>query len=266
MTLNTTSGPTRIVHANEPDEESVLERKFGHLVPLDSEEMAQLRDLQARTEKVRARSDILESGAKAHPTAVILDGWAYRYKTLENGRRQIIAFLLPGDFVSLYAPLLSTNGASVRTLTDVTISKIAPREMLDLFRNHARMASVICWSAAETDRILAEHIVSLGRRSAYQRISHLFLELLFRLDAVGLADGDTIEFPVTQEAIADTLGLSIVHVNRTLKRLRAEGHIEVNGDLLRIPRFDTLARIAHFDRDYLVHRRLPDRLVHRLIG
>ncbi len=248
----------------EPDTRTVLERKFDGVVDLSEDEIGHLAKLQNDTNTVRANQDIVEAGEPADLTLVLIDGWAYRYKTLEDGKRQIVSFVLPGDFVNLYAALFDEADTSVRTLTDCVFSGTSPEQILELFKTEPRLATLMCWSAGEHDAILAEHIVRIGRRSAYERIAHLIMELLIRLQHVEESSGNGFEFPLTQEVIGDTLGLSTVHVNRTMKKLRRDGLIEQNNGRIVINSPRALAEAAQFDRDYLERRRVPESLMEKL--
>lgn len=244
----------------------VLERKFERLLDMTMEERAVLRDLHRSSKTIEVRQSFVRAGQKIDQTILVLDGWVARYKSLQDGRRQIISYILPGDFINLYAALFETSEESFRSLSPVTYASIEPHRLLDIFKEHPRLAAMLCWSAGESDAILAEHIVRIGRRSAYERVGHLLLEILIRLEHVGLADFNSYAFPLTQEAIADTLGLSLVHVNRTLKRLRQDNLIEIADDHLTVLDLGALARASKFDRGYLENRGLPDTLLQKLFG
>lgn len=245
---------------------TVLEHKFDGLIDLTADEVQHLRYLQEDAHSYPSGKDIVESGEPADTTMIMLDGWAYRYKTLKDGKRQIVSFLLPGDFINLYAALFEESETSVHTLTKCEFATVNPDDILEVFKTEPRLAALLCWSAGEHDAILAEQIVRIGRRSAYERIAHLIMELLIRLEHVDQSDDDTFEFPLTQEIIGDTLGLSTVHVNRTMKRLREAGMIEQSNGFLIVKRVNDLADAAQFDRDYLERRRLPQSLTSRLFG
>lgn len=252
--------------SQDKDSRTVLEHKFHGLLDLTPGEIQHLQNLQAESHKHEAGKDIIESGEPADTTMILLDGWAYRYKTLENGKKQIVSFLLPGDFINLYAALFEEADTSVHSLTKCEFAVASPDDVLDVFRTEPRLAALLCWSAGEHDAILAEQIVRIGQRSAYERITHLIMELLIRLEHVNQSENDTFEFPLTQEIIGDTLGLSTVHVNRTMKRLREAGLIErSNGELI-VKNLNDLADTAQFDRDYLERRRLPHSLTRLLFG
>jgi CRP-like cAMP-binding protein len=180
-----------------------------------------------------------------------------RYKTLPDGRRQILNFILPGDFIALYGSLIECADHSVETLTRVSVAAFAPQRVVDLFGRCPRLGAAIAWTAGREEAILAEQIVRIGRRSAYERTAHLFLELLRRLQFVGLAGERSFEMPLSQDVLADSLGLSMVHVNRTLRRLRQAGLVRLVDRSLVIDDVEKLEEVANFSPDYIEGRELP---------
>ncbi len=266
MAYRDRTGFFRRTGSAETESAAILERKFERLIDLTDDEREVLRDLRRATTVVDARKTFIREGDRISETILVLDGWVARTKTLGDGRRQIISFVLPGDFIDLYAALFATSDESFLAVTEVTYALIVPNRLIELFREQPRLASLLCWSAGESDAILAEHIVRIGRRSAFERVGHLLLELFIRLDHVGLADDTGFDLPLTQEMIADALGLSLVHVNRTMRRLRGEGLVEMRDDFLHIVSLPALSKAARFDRSYLEHRNLPEPLLAKLLG
>lgn len=252
--------------SDESRHRTILEHKFDGLIDLTEDEIEHLQQLQSEAQTYPAGKDIVESGESADTTMILLDGWAYRYKTLKDGKRQIVSFLLPGDFINLYAALFEESDTSILALTKCEFAVASPDDVLEVFKTEPRLAALLCWSAGEHDAILAEQIVRIGRRSAYERIAHLIMELLIRLEHVNQSENDTFEFPLTQEIIGDALGLSTVHVNRTMKRLREADMIEQTDGMLIVKNVNDLADAAQFDREYLERRRLPHSLASRLFG
>ncbi|MGQ9371064.1 Crp/Fnr family transcriptional regulator [Azospirillum sp. A39] len=239
-------------------------RKLEILTPMKEEDLSVLEQLEASTRKVPAGTELAVQGEPFGAVVVLRSGWAMRFKTLADGRRQITNFAIPGDVIGLYANMLVVADQSATTLTDVEIAEFPQEMMTDLFRDHPRLAAAFAWTAAREEAVLAEKVVCLGRRSAHERLSHLLLEMLRRLQMVQLTQGDRYVFPVTQELIADTLGLSAVHVNRTLSRLRAEGMIEVDGPVIHVKRVSELTDAADFDDLYLYSQRMPEGMRSRL--
>lgn len=266
MSVQNTVGSGRRYPTRSHATGDMLERKFERLLDLTPEERDALHELRATPKNIESREFLMCADEPIRETVLVLAGWVSRYKSLSDGRRQIVSFVLPGDFINLYAALFEISDESLECVTPVTYASIGPDKMLGLFHEHPRLAALLCWSAGENDAILAEHVVRLGRLSAYERTGHLLLELFIRLERVGLTDDTSISFPLTQEAIADTLGLSLVHVNRTLRRLRNDGLIEMSDEFLTILDLPALARASKFDRRYLENRNLPETFLSKLLG
>ena len=206
------------------------------------------------SERVRgfaAREDVIREGEKPQYINLILSGWACRYKVLEDGRRQVIAFFLPGDLCDLNVFVLGQMDHSIGAITPVTVSEISRAGFDALMGAHLRLPQALWWAQLVTTAIQREWAVIRGQRDATERLAHLFCELFMRLDAVGLTSGNTCEMPVTQADLADATGLSPVHINRTLQELRRLGLIVFKDRTLTIPDFDALAEIALFNPNYL---------------
>ncbi len=228
-----------------------LELKTASLVELGAAETACVRGLHADEKTFAARSDIVRDGDEYGATYIACTGWAYRYKDLEDGRRQILSYVLPGDIIGIYAALSPVATGGVATVTAFTAAAVKPQAILDVFADHPRLGALLCWNAAQDDALLREQVVRVGRRSAYERTAHLLLELLKRLQRVEQATDDGYRFPVTQEMLADTLGLTVVHVNRVLRRLRENGLIERDGKQMTIVDTAGLIDAAQFEPNYL---------------
>lgn len=204
-----------------------------------------------RTVNVRKGQDIMICGSHYHWLYVNRSGWLARYKILHNGSRQIIDFVLPGQLVGLSACLFQRALYSVVAITKATLLTI-PFEMVDeAFERYPALAKALFRSAALEGAILGEHLIDAARRSAYQRVSHLLLELLVRLNHGQSSDEMSFSLPLTQELIADALGLTPVHVNRTLRALREDRLIAMDGRSIRILDFEALALLSDFEKSYL---------------
>ena len=152
-----------------------------------------------------------------------------------NGSRQIIDFILPGQIIGLQAYLFKNSLYSVAAITETLLSVI-PFEMIDeLFERSPRLAKALFWSAGCEAAVLAEHLIDAARRSAYERVSHLLLELLVRLKGASLTNDMSFEMPLTQELIGDALSLTTVHVNRTIRSLREDKLIAIDGKVVSDP-------------------------------
>jgi CRP-like cAMP-binding protein len=204
-----------------------------------------------RTLKARKNKDVVISGNHYDCVYVNHDGWLARYKILHDGSRQIIDFILPGQGFGLQACLFQRALYSVVTITESTLSTI-PFDMVDhVFERNLILAKALFRSAAYEAAILGEHLIDAARRSAYERVSHLLLELFVRLNGVPLTNGMTFSIPLTQELIADALGLTTVHVNRTLRALREDKLIAMDGHSVTILDFEALSLLSDFENSYL---------------
>lgn len=175
----------------------------------------------------------LEQSMSSH-LFTILSGWAFRYKTLDDGRRQIINYALPGDFLGLQASVSEVMGHGVEALTDAVFC-VFPRDKLwALFNKDPQLAYDITWLAAREERTLDEQILSIGRRSALERTAYLLWFLFDKARDLEMVKQNRLDLPLRQTHLADTLGLSLVHTNKTLQRLRKMGLIELDERNLKI--------------------------------
>ncbi|MFE1600236.1 Crp/Fnr family transcriptional regulator [Methylobacterium sp. ID0610] len=229
-----------------------LIRKLEYYGPLTPEERQSLDAVtRLRTRRIRARDDIIQEGDRPQSISIVLDGWACRYKSLEDGRRQIVAYLLPGDICDLGASILREMDHSIGAVTATTLAEI-PFEAADqLVSDHPRLMQALYRDAMTAASIQREWTVNVGQRTAFERLGHLLCELFVRMQTLGLTRGSSCDLPLTQGEIADTIGLSVVHVNRTLQELRNTGYVTVAGRELTIHRLDALERAALFNRNYL---------------
>jgi CRP-like cAMP-binding protein len=196
---------------------------------------------------IEAGTNVLLQGTNSAYLYTVLVGWAIRHKTLPDGRRQILNFALPSDFLGLQGTVANEMQHSVEALTDMTLC-IFPREKLwELFTRFPALAYDITWLAAREEQILDEGLLTVGRRTAIERMAYLLLHLFTRAEEVRLTRGNTIQFPFTQQHVADTLGMSLVHANKTLKKLSATRTMRWKGKVFEIVDREALAEIAKFE-------------------
>jgi CRP-like cAMP-binding protein len=239
---------------------SPLTRKVAHWVSLSSQEMAVLAELQTPARTVPRNREIITEGCKYAELFVLLEGVAIRYRVLRNGRRQILNIALPGDFIGFPACFFETALFSITALTDTQVSSVSMTRFLTLFEGHGRMAAILLWLFSCEAAMYAEHLVDLGRRSAVERVAHFLLELLIRLQAIGIAEERSYQMPLTQELLGDLLGLSMPHVNRSLRQLRDDGLVAIEEHRVVIKDFEGLAVLADFERSYLNRFRISEAL------
>jgi CRP-like cAMP-binding protein len=226
-------------------------RKLEQFVRLSAADRAMLdRALGRRTRTFAPRADIAREGERpeAH---LLLDGWACRYKQLEDGRRQIVSFFLPGDICDFNVFILREMDHSIGTITPVTTVDL-PRQFFDeISAGYPRILTAFWWESLVNAAIQREWTMNLGQRTASERMAHLLCELFIRLRMVGLADDDSCSFPLTQADLAEATGLSKVHVNRTLQELRASDLIVLKDKTLLVPDLDRLISAGLFNPNYL---------------
>jgi CRP-like cAMP-binding protein len=162
---------------------------------------------------------ILAEGAYSAQLFTLLSGWAFRFKTLEDGRRQILNYVLPGDLIGLQGSIIGAMEHSVEALSPVVLCVFQRDGLGDLYKKQPGLSFDVTWIAAREERMLDEHLLSVGRRTATERAAYLVAFLHQRASAVGLTENKQLLIPITQQHVADTLGLSIVHTNKTLRKL-----------------------------------------------
>ena len=234
-----------------------LARKLARFGELSAEDLEILDTLHTATRVVRRNRDIVSEGRSYETMFVLLEGSAIRYRVLRDGRRQILNILLPGDFIGFPGCFFENALYAITALSDVVISPVPFAVLIGLFERRPRLAATIFWSFACEAAIYAERLIDVGRRSALERVAHFLLELLTRLRTVGLADEKSYRMPLTQELIADVLGLSVPHVNRTLRQLRGDGLVTIQEQRVVINDIDAMSALADFETSYLSHFRIP---------
>ena len=208
-------------------------------------------DHEAKPISVRKGKDVIVAGYPYSCLYVTHRGWLLRYKILHDGSRQIIDFILPGDIFGLQLCLFKASIYSIATVTEATLYSV-PISMIDkLFERSPKLSKSLFWSAIRAEAILGEHLTDAARRSAYERVSHLLLELFVRLRKAGLTQKMSFEMPLTQEHISDALGLTTVHVNRTLRSLREDKLIQFSRGRVTILDFEALSLLSDFENSYL---------------
>jgi len=181
-----------------------------------------LEALCSREKRLGGSVDILAEGDAPRSAFVLRDGMACRYRILADGPRQILTFLIPGDFVCLHAFLLKSIDHFIGTIGPTRLARIDRESVIDIVTKHPRIRAALWWSARQEDAMLRERIVAPGRRSARGRVAYLLCELAWRQRAVGMIEGNAIRLPLTQTELADAPGLTPVSVNRILQAFRRE--------------------------------------------
>jgi CRP-like cAMP-binding protein len=233
-------------------ERNPLTRKLERYAKLSDVEKQWLDDAAARDVRdFGRREDIISEGDRPDDVHLLLQGWAGRYKTLEDGRRPIMAYLIPGDLCDVQVALLDEMDHSIGTLTPCKVAYI-PRAAIDeMMQKSVRLSRALWWCTLVDEAVLREWLVTIGHRPGDKRLGHLFCEMLLRSQAVGLSDDDSFELPLTQEELGDTMGMSTVHLNRMLQELRSRKLVKTNGRRVEIHDLDRLMNFSGFNPNYL---------------
>lgn len=228
-----------------------LGRKLAAFVALSATEISTLESLHKRRRTFVPGRDLVHQGQSEQAAYILASGWAVSYKIMEDGQRQIVDFQIPGDFLGLRSVLFHLSDHSVEPITNIEVTEILLPNLLDAFSRTPRLAMAILWAASRDEAMVVEHLVGIGRREATERMAHFLLELGARLALVGMGSKAGFDCPLTQYHLADALGLSAVHTNRVLRKLREWGMLTFRSGTVRFDDYDRLAEFAKFDPTYL---------------
>ena len=235
-----------------------LTEKLSRLISLGPAEIAVLGEFQSSLRHVARGREIVLEGRKYDGLMVLIEGVALRYRVLQDGRRQVLNIILPGDFIGFPGCFFESALYSIAALGDCTVSPVPFSRFLGLFETHPRLGAAIFWILSCETAMYAEHLIGVGRRSALERVAHFLLEMLTRLQAIGLADEFSYRLPLTQELLADALGLSVQYVNQTLRQLREEDLVTVERHQVTIHNYEALTALADFERTYINRFRMAE--------
>lgn len=205
-------------------------------------------------EEVRtaAHRDIVRPGTRMTSCCLVVGGLVGRFDQLANGHRQITALHIPGDFCDLHSLAVPEAGWGIQSLTD-SVVRMVPHEALGALAGRSVAVAMAFWRDTVVDgSVLAKWISALGRRSATARLAHLLCEMGMRFEQAGLGQQDEFDFPITQAQLADVLGVTAVHLNRTMQSLRQQGLLVTNGARFQLPDRKRLCQMAQFDPSYLL--------------
>jgi CRP-like cAMP-binding protein len=237
-------------------EHQKLIRQLEGVVQLSSEDRAALAALPLRLKSVSEKRDIIREGSRPVESCLVLEGVVCRYKMLSSGRRQIVSFHYPGDMPDLQSIYLKTMDHSLASVTAARVAFVPHDSMRAIIRARPDIADALLRHTLIDSSIYREWIVSIGRRSSLERVAHMICECFVRMRALGLAKQADFELPLAQAELCDSTGLSLVHVNRTLKELRRLELIRTIAKVHSIRDWDMLQEAADFDPGYLHLKRL----------
>lgn len=226
-------------------------QKLESVADLDPEERAAIERLPATIRTLEPGQDIVRQGDRPTQCCLIVEGFAFRYKMLRGGKRQILSFHIPGDIPDLQNLYLDVMDHSLGALVPTQAAFIPHGAIRDLAGRFPRVFGALWRETLVDAATYREWIVGLGRRSAYARTAHLLCELLVRVKAVGLTSDYSFALPLTQAELADALGLSIVHVNRIIQLLRSRNLVTMRGGKVTVGDWEGLRTAAEFDPAYL---------------
>lgn len=227
-----------------------LMTKLSGFAALSDEEATALDRVCDDTFTIKGR-DLIRMGERPEQVFLILDGWACRYKDLRDGKRQILAYLLPGDLCDPHIFIFEQMDHSIRAIGEARVAAIPKQVILDLTERYPALARGFWWSALVDEAVSREWLVNVAQRDSYTRMAHLFCELWLRMCQVKRTAHGTFDLPLTQEQLGETLGITPVHVNRILQRLRADGLVTTCNRRMTIHDVDALKAAADFDPHYL---------------
>jgi CRP-like cAMP-binding protein len=208
-------------------------------------ELALVQALKQRERSLRAGETLIHEGQTDAPLYTLLSGWGFRFKTLSDGRRQILNFLLAGDFIGVQQKMADAAAHGVVMLTDARLCVFQRDALWELHKQQPSMGFNITWLTAHEESLVDDNLLSIGRRSAEERIATLLIQLFKRAAALQADRGACgVPFPLTQQHIADGLGLSLVHTNKTLRKLERRGLHHIADGRLFLRDVKALARLA----------------------
>jgi CRP-like cAMP-binding protein len=238
---------------NEPPVLALILKRWERRVSLDESDRAAILALPSTRRTFTRDAYLVREGEPPVNCNLLVSGFAYRQKLVSNGLRQIISVHIAGEFVDLQNAMLDVADHNVQSLGRCEVAIVPKAALVDLFASRPAVARAVWLDTLIDASIFREWVVNVGRRSATARISHLLCELMLRLKAAGLCDGQSCDFPFTQEQMADATGLTPVHTNRTLQALRKQGLIKLASGSLTVTDWNGLAALGDFSERYLHH-------------
>ncbi len=237
----------------------ILLKKISGFFDVTDEVKSTFAEICTDLQEFDAGTVIVSQGGDYGDIFLLERGWVVRSRSLENGARQIVNLALPGDFVAMNALLFATSDFELSCKTDIAAFRLPADRLGNALMRDSMLSAALFWVNAHEESLLAERIVSLGRRSARQRTAHVLCELMARLEIIGITDPEKFVIPMSQEDFADILGISVVHMNKTLRAFERDGVISFRNALLLVLNRTRLEQAAGFESGYLQFTRRSDR-------
>lgn len=231
-------------------------RRLEVFLPFDSEELAFMKRFKTGDMVVEPGTQLFVEGAKAAQLYTVLSGLGIRYTTLPNGRRQVVNFVMPGDFLGLQAGVMNEMSHSVEATTAMRLCVFNRSRIFELFDKRPERAFALTYLAAISEHFIAEALTTVGQRGAVEKVAWALHRFYARGRSLCLLKGGKVPLPFRQQDLADALGISLVHTNKTLARLRRQGVAIWQDGFLEVPDPDTLAEIAMIDETEVPKRPL----------
>jgi CRP-like cAMP-binding protein len=219
--------------------------------PLSDAGRAALLALPTQTKSWSIYQDIVRDGDRPKRSCMVETGLVSRNKVLRDGSRQIVSFHIPGDMVDLQSALVVVADHSIHTHMATTIVSVAHEDILDVAEKYPEIGRAFWFDTLLDAAVFREWTVNVGRRNSRSRTAHLLLELAARYETIGLLQDDTFPLPISQADLSDALGMTAVHLNRTLQWMRGERYIRTHRQTMTIEDWDEMRQLAGFSRDYL---------------
>jgi CRP-like cAMP-binding protein len=219
-------------------------RRLPIFKPVTPSELQFIERMKTADEKLAAGATIIAPGATTAELYTLYSGWAFRYKMLSDNRRQILSFLLPGDLIGLQPAMFDAVQHGVEALTPVHLCVMPRRGVWPLYREMPELAFDVTWLGARSEALVDESLLSAGRRTADERVAALLIGLFKRARSLGMTEGNDVDLPLTQQHLADALGLSLVHTNKTLAKLRRYGLYSRSGSRFTMLNLKALQRLS----------------------
>lgn len=220
--------------------------RLSAIMKMSATDLRSLEKVISNERSIKKRKDLVVDGFEYRNLCFVKDGYAMRYKLLRNGKRQILNVILPGDVIGFPVSFFDHSIYSVVALSDLTLNICSLESYAQLCFERPQFGLALSWLAVQEAAIYAEHIVDIGRRTPVERLAHFLLEFHSRLLAVGLAQKEAFDLSVSQEVLADLLGLSVPHLNRVMQQLRKDKFISSHARLIEFSDIPGLQMLAHY--------------------
>ena len=217
------------------------------LRPMTADQIQFMQDFKQGEMSVAKTTQVLVEASISPHIYTVLEGILMRFKTMEDGRRQIVNYVFPGDLLGVQGAMLEPLSHGVEALTEATLCVFSRERIIELFREQPQLGFDMTWLSAKEESALDEHLLAIGQRTARERITYLALFPFLRGRETGLVRGHALRLSVTQALIADTIGLSVVHTNRTLQSLRKSGLLDWTIDQIIIPNVESAIAFAQYE-------------------